>query len=98
MGASGTNHAPGQVPDPGATAGSSKFLCEDGTWKEPSGGNGSNVSVMGASGSNHASGLVPDPGATAGTTKFLREDGTWQDPPVTSSDLTVKQDKLTVVS
>ena len=36
MGASGSNHAPGQVPDPGATAGTSKFLCEDGTWKLPS--------------------------------------------------------------
>lgn len=36
MGASGINHAPGQVPDPGATAGTSKFLCEDGTWKEVS--------------------------------------------------------------
>jgi len=78
MGASGQNHAPGQVPDPGATAGTSKFLCEDGTWKEPSGGNGGgNVSVMGGSGSGHASGLVPDPGAVAGTNKFLREDGTW---------------------
>jgi hypothetical protein len=53
---------------------------------------------MGASGTNHSAGLVPDPGATAGTSKFLREDGTWQNPPVTSSDLTAKQDKLTVVS
>lgn len=81
MGASGQNHAPGQVPDPGAIAGTSKFLCEDGTWKEPSGGSGGgNISVMGGSGSGHASGLVPDPGATAGTSKYLREDGTWAEP------------------
>lgn len=81
MGASGQNHAPGQVPDPGATAGTSKFLCEDGTWKEPSGGSGGgNVSVMGGSGSEHASGLVPDPGSVAGTSKYLCEDGTWKEP------------------
>ena len=32
---SGSNHASGLVPDPGATAGTAKFLCEDGTWKTP---------------------------------------------------------------
>lgn len=36
MGASGTNHSAGMVPDPGSTQGSSKFLCENGTWAEPS--------------------------------------------------------------
>ena len=35
MGASGSDHAPGQVPDPGATAGTSKYLREDGTWATP---------------------------------------------------------------
>ena len=35
MGASGQDHAPGQVPDPGATAGTSKYLREDGTWVTP---------------------------------------------------------------
>jgi hypothetical protein len=33
MGASGPNHAPGTVPDPGATAGTSKFLREDATFQ-----------------------------------------------------------------
>ena len=33
---SGSNHASGLVPDPGATAGTTKFLCEDGTWRTPS--------------------------------------------------------------
>lgn len=32
---SGSSHASGLVPDPGATAGTAKFLCEDGTWKTP---------------------------------------------------------------
>lgn len=38
MGASGSSHASGLVPDPGATAGTSKYLREDGTWAEPEGG------------------------------------------------------------
>lgn len=32
---SGSTHAGGLVPDPGATEGTTKFLCEDGTWKIP---------------------------------------------------------------
>lgn len=31
--ASGSSHAAGLVPDPGASAGTTKFLCEDGTFK-----------------------------------------------------------------
>ena len=34
---SGQDHAAGLVPDPGSTAGDSKFLCEDGSWAEPPG-------------------------------------------------------------
>ena len=37
MGASGTNHSKGLVPDPGATAGTTKYLREDGTWQTPAG-------------------------------------------------------------
>lgn len=36
FGASGSSHSIGLVPDPGATAGASRFLCEDGTWSSPS--------------------------------------------------------------
>ncbi len=36
--ASGSAHAQGVVPDPGATAGTTRFLREDGTWVVPSGG------------------------------------------------------------
>ncbi len=43
FGASGAAHAPGAVPDPGASAGSSRFLREDGTWSAPAGGAGSST-------------------------------------------------------
>jgi hypothetical protein len=36
--ASGTSHATGVVPDPGATAGTTHFLREDATWQTPSTG------------------------------------------------------------
>jgi hypothetical protein len=36
MSASGSNHSGGLVPDPGSTAGTSKYLREDGTWQIPS--------------------------------------------------------------
>lgn len=35
FGASGTSHASGFVPDPGATRGGTRSLAEDGTWKDP---------------------------------------------------------------
>ena len=37
---SGTGHAAGLAPDPGATAGKTKFLREDATWAVPAGGGG----------------------------------------------------------
>lgn len=37
---SGTGHAAGLAPDPGATAGTTKFLREDATWAVPAGGGG----------------------------------------------------------
>jgi hypothetical protein len=37
MGASGTNHAAGAAPDPGSTAGSTRYLREDATWAVPPG-------------------------------------------------------------
>ena len=38
--ASGASHAPGAVPDPGASAGTTKFLREDCTWQVPAGAGG----------------------------------------------------------
>jgi hypothetical protein len=40
FGASGSSHSMGIVPDPGSTAGSTRYLREDGTWNVPSGGSG----------------------------------------------------------
>ena len=40
FGASGASHAAGAVPDPGAAAGGSRFLREDGSWATPAGGGG----------------------------------------------------------
>lgn len=44
FGASGDDHARGLVPDPGPTAGSTRFLCETGTWSTPAGGGGGSIS------------------------------------------------------
>lgn len=41
--ASGGSHAPGAVPDPPGSSGSTKFLREDATWAVPAGGGGNPV-------------------------------------------------------
>ncbi len=67
FGASGGTHAGGAVPDPGAVAGSNRFLREDGTWAVPAGtGGGTTVQTAGAT-------LLP--GATADY-NFLDGSGT----------------------
>lgn len=45
--ASGASHAAGAVPDPGASAGSTKFLCENATWAVPAGGTTSPLTTKG---------------------------------------------------
>jgi hypothetical protein len=57
--ASGASHAAGAVPDPGATAGTTRFMREDATWAVPAGGGGSttlaaltDVSVVNSSASD----------------------------------------------
>ena len=79
LGPSGALHAAGIAPDPGATAGTAKFLREDASWAEPAGGGGGGSDFL-PSGTGHAAGLVPDPGGAAGAEKFLCEDGTWSIP------------------
>lgn len=59
MGASGSNHAPGLVPDPGSTAGITKFLREDGTWAEPSGSSNGNAAYFS---NDSGEGVVPSDG------------------------------------
>jgi trimeric autotransporter adhesin len=48
FGSSGSGHAPGAVPDPGATVGSTRYLREDGTWTAPTGGGSGGAPVAGA--------------------------------------------------
>ncbi len=48
FGASGAGHAAGAVPDPGSTAGTTRYLREDGTWAAPAATVGS-TTVSGAS-------------------------------------------------
>lgn len=81
---SGSGAKAGLVPAPSTTAGTTKYLREDGTWSVPPDHN-TTYSVFGKSGSSAAIGLVPAPSTTAGTTKYLREDGTWTVPPNTDT-------------
>jgi len=72
FGASGSNHAQGVVPDPGATAGTTRYLREDGTWSVPAGTGGSGGQSVG---SGSSGGTPPIPGATADY-NFLNGSGT----------------------
>jgi hypothetical protein len=62
FGPSGPTHAVGAVPDPGATAGATRFLREDGTWNVPAGGSGGTGSLTGG-----ALGSVPYQSAASTT-------------------------------
>jgi len=62
FGPSGSAHVPGIVPDPGATAGATRFLREDGTWNMPAGGSGG--SPAGTAGGD-LSGSYPNPAVSA---------------------------------
>ncbi len=75
FGPSGTSHAAGIVPDPGVTAGATRYLREDGTWNVPAGGGGGG-SPTGAAGGDLA-GSYPNPTvaavhATGGTLDGVR--------------------------
>ncbi len=81
FGPSGTSHAAGIVPDPGATAGATRYLREDGTWDVPAGGGGGGGgSPTGAAGGD-LGGSYPNPTvaavhATAGTLDGVTVGGT----------------------
>ena len=81
---SGSGAKAGLVPAPSTTAGTTKYLREDGTWSVPP-DNNTTYSAFVKSGSTAAAGLVPKPSTTAGTTKYLREDATWAVPPNTDT-------------
>ena len=81
---SGTGAKAGLVPAPSTTAGTTKYLREDGAWKTPPDTTYSNFVK---SGTGAKAGLVPAPSTTAGTTKYLREDGAWKTPPDTKTSV-----------
>lgn len=70
MGASGTGHAAGAVPDPGAAAGTTRYLREDGTWTVPPGGAG------GTPGGSNTQVQFNDSGAFAGNSGFTFDKAT----------------------
>lgn len=77
MGPSGPSHKGGLVPDTPALAGTTRYLNEDATWKEPP--------VFLGSGTNAAVGQVPKPSLTSGNRMFLCENATWVVPPTFSA-------------
>ncbi|MEI9980790.1 MAG: hypothetical protein WDN23_17675 [Edaphobacter sp.] len=76
FGASGSGHARGAVPDPGATAGAARYLREDGTWATPAGGSSGGLGV-----GTGSFGPAPIAGATADY-NFLQGSG------ITVADIT----------
>lgn len=72
--ASGNNHAPGLVPDPGDTAGTTKYLREDGTWQTPP--NTWNAFTAATASNAGKAGYIQAPKGAQG--KFFRGDNTWQ--------------------
>jgi len=77
FGPSGGAHAPGIVPDPGATAGSTRFLREDGTWVAPGGGGGGSGTITAVTGtapvvsSGGATPAISMPAATTSVDGYL---------------------------
>lgn len=74
---SGSGAKNGLVPAPSTTAGTTKYLREDGTWQTPPNTN-TWIAFKGATSSaDGTAGYVPAP-AKGQQTKFFRADGTWQ--------------------
>lgn len=71
FGASGDDHSPGLVPDPGGTAGATRFIREDGQWATA-------IQSLGIFTATQP-GLVP--ASNGGTVNFLRADATFAPPP-----------------
>jgi hypothetical protein len=70
FGPSGTTHAAGIVPDPGATAGATRYLREDGNWAAPAGGSGGSGTVTSFAVGTWPGWLTPSV-TNAGTTPTL---------------------------
>jgi hypothetical protein len=100
MVASGNSHSGGLVPDTPSTAGTTKFLREDGSWQVPTytqiptnnvTGSGTSGYITKWTGTNTIGNLVALSSAISSqtqSTKFLREDGTWATPSYTTDNNT----------
>jgi trimeric autotransporter adhesin len=73
FGISGSGHGPGAVPDPGATAGTTRYLREDGTWAVPAGGGSGGLSVGAGSASAPIAGATADYNFLQGTGATLTD-------------------------
>lgn len=97
MVASGNSHSGGLVPDTPSTAGTTKFLREDGSWQVPTytqiptnnvTGSGTSGYITKWTGTNTIGNLVALSSAVSSqtqSTKFLREDGSWAAPSYTTN-------------
>lgn len=74
---SGSYAKQGLVPAPSTTAGTTKYLREDGTWQIPPNTNTWTAFKGATSTSDGTAGYVPAP-TKGDQTKFFRADGTWQ--------------------
>lgn len=74
---SGSGAKNGLVPAPSTTAGTTKYLREDGTWQTPPNTNTWTAFKGATSSAAGTAGYVPAP-AKGEQTKFFRADGTWQ--------------------
>jgi hypothetical protein len=99
---SGNSHAPGLVPDPGATSGSSKYLCEDGTWSTPADSDTTYTFVEGST--DGAFNVTPSGGSASSVTvhNVLKTTGgtmtgqvyhTINSPTISSNTVTITCDK-----
>jgi hypothetical protein len=86
MGASGASHSAGIAPDPGATAGSTRYLREDGTWAVPVGSGTATIapvnmpqrpSLLGEYLLNEGSGTVADDTSGLGNNATI-SGATWE--------------------
>lgn len=99
MVASGQNHASGLVPDPGSTAGTTRYLCENGTWSEPNGGGGgsstpTDVQINGVSITNNDVANIQTEGTYDATSNKI---ATMEDlPTVNDAVLTIQRNSVTV--
>lgn len=92
FGPSGSGHAPGSVPDPGSTAGATRYLREDGTWDAPPAGGSGTMASQNAN-------AVAITGGTIGGANVANIGAAWVDttPTVISSNGTLTS-ATTVVS